>query len=1705
MKTKVKRPNIAKGKEVDEALKAEKNKLQSLIDALDCGLNIQDKDHNIIYQNEFVRKIYGDRLGEKCYRVYEGKKRVCDGCPIEKAFRDGKSHTTERRIVLPSGEVTFWENTANPIRDARGRIVSCLEVTRNITERKQAEEALKAEKNKLQSLIDAMEDYLTIRDKEYKIIYQSERVKKLWGDHLGEKCYRAFEGRNKICDGCPAEKAFKDGKSHTTERKSVIPSGGVVFWENTASPVRDAEGRIVACLEIGKDITERKKREQLQHDENYVLTLLGEGTELNELLDAILRLVEYHDPSIKGSVLLFDPAKNLLRPASAPSLPATYKELLKDGVPIGPIAGACGTATYRKERVIIPDIKNSPLFKPYKEVVRRATQNGLLACWSQPIISSKGDVLGTIANYSNKVGEPSAENIKVLEWSARIAAIATERKQTEEALRKSEEKFSKAFRASPSTVTITTLKDGKFLELNDTFTRLTGYSREELIGRNSTDINFWVNPEDRKRILQIIKGQGRVNNEEFNIRIKSGEIRTWLFSMEPIDIGGELCILSATTDITESKRAEEELRGSEERFRSIVENSQAGIMILDDAYRLVYVNDELCRLSGYSREESIGQDFRKFLDDESKQLVAERYIRRQRGEEVPVRYEFNIVRKDGQKRRVETSSAVIKDSAGKTKTLAQIMDITERKRAEEALKESQEFSSSLLENSPNPIAVMDLDTSMRYVNPAFEKLTGFTSAEITGKKVPYPFWPEEQREELTARLKKTIARGSGGRSERMFQRKNGEHFWVEMTSALVKHKGKPAYFLLNWLDITKRKQAEELYHTLASSSPVGVYIVQDGKFVFVNPQFKKYSGFSEEELLGAAPLKLVHPEDRERVRERAVAMLKGKRLAPYELRYITKDGEALWATETVTSIHYKGKRATLGNFMDITERRQAEEMLRQSKEKLQQMFESVTDGIVVVDLNGIIIEVNQRTVEIHGYKSKGELFGKSALKLVAPRDHEQMDKNMKQAVKEGRIGNIEYTLLKADGTEFPAELSTSVLRDASGKAIAHITIVRDVTKRKQMEEALKESQEFSSSLLESSPNPINVVNLDTSIRYVNPAFEKLTGFALAEIAGKKAPHPWWPEEQREEILAAFKKHVTTGGRRTERIFQKKNGERFWVALNSAQVMQDRKPIYLIMNWLDITERKQMEQKLKQHMEELQLAYQQLKDLDKLKDSFLSTVSHELRTPLTSIKSFSEILLNYDEDKETQREFLNIINEESNRLTRLINDFLDLAKIEAGRMQWENAELSLAEVIQTALNATQALAIKTNLKVDTSFAPDLPIIQGDKDRLVQVVTNLLSNAIKFTPEGGRVQVKAQLLNGSKPGKDHNMVMVSVTDSGIGIAPKDHESIFEKFKQVGDTLSGKPKGTGLGLPICKEIVEHYGGRLWVESELGKGSTFSFTIPVTPKAEAEAPVTKEETKKEEAKITAKKGKTILVVDDEANIRRFLSHELTTRGYQVLEASGGKAAIDLTRKNHPDLITLDVMMPDINGHDVVAVLKNDPDTKDIPILVLSIVEEKEKAYRLGVNDFVTKPFTMKVLMEKISRLLNDAQKTIMVIDDDKPLVRSLKYRLEKKGFSIYTAFGGKEALETIVSHPPDLVLLDIVMPEMDGYEVMKALKYKPDTAQIPIVVMTGVENVGGKVKALSVGATEYLKKSSGFDELLKTIESILYGKSGGDFTSSA
>lgn len=424
----------------------------------------------------------------------------------------------------------------------------------------------------------------------------------------------------------------------------------------------------------------------------------------------------------------------------------------------------------------------------------------------------------------------------------------------------------------------------------------------------------------------------------------------------------------------------------------------------------------------------------------------------------------------------------------------------------------------------------------------------------------------------------------------------------------------------------------------------------------------------------------------------------------------------------------------------------------------------------------------------------------------------------------------------------------------------------------------------------------------------------------------------------------------------------------------------------------------LEQKVEERTCELREANEKLKELDKIKSDFLSTVSHELRTPLTSVigftriikKRFEEIIVPQikTEDGKTLKamrqigENVGIIISEGERLTSLINDVLDLSKIEAGKVEWKMEPLLMSDIIEQATAATQSLLEQKGLKLIKYVEDNLPVINGDKYRLMQVVINLISNAVKFTDEG--------TVTCAVKRTDHG-VTVSVIDTGRGIDPSDHENVFEKFKQVGDTLTDKPSGTGLGLPICKQIVAHHGGKIWAESEPGKGSTFSFTIPMMVTAGAgqiRSDVTAYQAQDHTAppaRSSVRHKKSVLVVDDEPPIREFVRQALETEGYHVVEAKDGIVAISIAKKDCPDLIILDIMMPAINGFDVAAVLKNDPKTADIPIIINSIIENKERGASLGVDGYFTKPANTEGLVREVGLLIakRDSVKNVVAADE--------------------------------------------------------------------------------------------------------------------------
>ncbi|MDI6786464.1 MAG: response regulator [bacterium] len=526
----------------------------------------------------------------------------------------------------------------------------------------------------------------------------------------------------------------------------------------------------------------------------------------------------------------------------------------------------------------------------------------------------------------------------------------------------------------------------------------------------------------------------------------------------------------------------------------------------------------------------------------------------------------------------------------------------------------------------------------------------------------------------------------------------------------------------------------------------------------------------------------------------------------------------------------------------------------------------------------------------------------------------------------------------------------------------------------------------------------------------------------------------------------------------------------------------------------IDEREEVIAEKEKHSVELERINEKLKKMDKLKTDFLSMVSHELRTPLTSIKAFAEILLsNPDEDLETRQEFIGIINNESDRLTRLINDILDLSKIESGKIEWRIRRIAIESLAKQVASSFQGIANEKNIKIKIEDTDDLPRVYIDEDSIIQVMNNLISNALKFTPSGGQVKITTKITKDPIYG-----VMVSVSDTGIGINKEDLYLVFDKFKQVwtsSDKLIDKPEGTGLGLAISKNIIERYEGKIWAESELGKGSTFSFIIPTSKpvkiKDEKEIILTKEKREK----------KLILVVDDEPNARKFLNYHLTMRGYDVVDAYNAEEAVERTRQYKPDLITLDVIMPGIGGFDVVSILKNDPATKNIPILMISIIDEKKRGYCLGANAYINKPIDKEELVMKIESLLTkEKEKKVLIADDDHTIVKAIKYTLDRKNYNTIEAFNGEEAIEKVALEAPDLVILDIIMPKMNGYEVIQKMKNIPETANIPIIILTAYNIKDGRVRALSLGAVDYFNKGEEMDLLYKEIEEILhvdsYGK---------
>ncbi len=725
--------------------------------------------------------------------------------------------------------------------------------------------------------------------------------------------------------------------------------------------------------------------------------------------------------------------------------------------------------------------------------------------------------------------------------------------------------------------------------------------------------------------------------------------------------------------------------------------------------------------------------------------------------------------------------------------------------------------------------------------------------------------------------------------------------------------------------------------------------------------------------------------------------------------------------------------------------------------KLESVLELTPDAVVGVDEEGAIAVVNTQTEALFGYQ-RDELLGQPVesllpeifrTRLLGRRTHYLSDPEPRP------MGSLELSGRRKDGTKLPVDVAAS---PSEHEGLVAILFARDITVRKMAELALQKSEKELYRLFDLSADLLFVGGIDGYFKRLNPAWEKQLGFTIAELQGKPFMELGHPEDV--EASQVQLQRIAAGEKvqSVENRLLCKDGSYKWFIWSTVPFVEEG---VFYASGRDITELKQ--------------AKEQAEAANRTKSQFLASMSHELRSPMNAIIGFSELLAEETAGplNEKQKSFVAHVRNGASHLLSLINDVLDLSKIEAGQMELHPEEFSLAQAVPEVLSLIKPLAMQKQIQVEEQVESELWVV-ADRVRLKQILYNLLSNAVKFTPEKGQVKVEASAQG--------SLACIAVSDTGAGIAPEDQAAVFTEFQQVGDTTKQK-EGTGLGLAITKKLVEKHGGRIWLESEVGKGSRFSFTLPlpqVVPEVEVPAAP---------AVHPPREKPLILVVEDDASARELLVRHLQSEGYETVVTDSGAQALVKANELRPQAITLDLLMEGTNGWQVLRQLKSNPATAAVPVIVITVVDRTKADMVLGAAEYLVKPVNKEILLRALREHVQPSAEgtgKVLVVDDEQDSLQLLREVVASAGFSPLLARSGKEALRVLWRERVDAILLDLLMPEMDGFQVLWRLKENPRLREIPILVLTGKDLTGEDIEVLARDTQGLLRKGTDWKQQL-------------------
>ena len=616
--------------------------------------------------------------------------------------------------------------------------------------------------------------------------------------------------------------------------------------------------------------------------------------------------------------------------------------------------------------------------------------------------------------------------------------------------------------------------------------------------------------------------------------------------------------------------------------------------------------------------------------------------------------------------------------------------------------------------------------------------------------------------------------------------------------------------------------------------------------------------------------------------------------------------------------------------------------------------------------------------------------------------------------------------------------------------------------------AAQEQRQYFAELVSNSP--VAIVTLDTNHNVVsaNPAFEKLYGFTEAEVVGKDLDQFITTETGRIEAAAYTEQALASRPVQVISQRRRKDGTMVDVEVLGVPVVVGGRSLGLMALYHDITD--------------LLRARREAENANSAKSQFLASMSHELRTPLNAIIGYSEMLQEDAAESGEARAVpdLQKIHAAGKHLLTLINDVLDLSKIEAGKMQLHLESFDVAPLVEQVAATIQPLVERNANRLELRCDASVGAARSDTTRLRQVLLNLLSNACKFT-DHGRITLEVE--------RSGDALVFRVRDSGIGMTPEQLGRLFQAFSQADASTAARYGGTGLGLVITRRLCQLMGGDVVVESEPGAGSTFTVRLPAAgPEPVQHAP-------SEPGDARGARAGTILVIDDDASARDLVMRGLEKHGLRTVGAADGTTGLQLARERRPDAITLDIIMPGTDGWAVLSALKADPATAGIPVIMLSMVDDQHLGYALGAADYLTKPIERDHLIRVLRKHgAQGLRRRVLIVEDDAPTRQRLSRALESEGCEVVEAEHGRAALERMAEGIPELVLLDLMMPEMNGFEFLEAMREREAWRAVPVAVITAKELTDEERRRLNGGVERVVAKGGrGLDALATTVRELV------------